>query len=69
MGPEQDRKLKELHNEHADIWREMEQCRTDLMVSERNGNKDVELESQFRELEAKLKEKEQEIEVFTAENS
>ena len=51
----------DLHNEHALIWRELEQFRTDLIVSRKSGIVNSELELKTGELTEKLEKKDKEI--------
>ena len=64
MSPEQKQTLDKLHNEHASIWSELEQLRTDILVVEKDGQLDLEAEKKQLELEEKLEKKDRDIQDF-----
>ncbi len=64
MTKDEKREWNQLHNEHAIIWRELEQYRTDIIVSRKKGIKDLEAEKMNKELSIKLEKKDKEIKEF-----
>ena len=64
MNPEEKKEWDELHNEHAIIWRELEQWRTDIIVSRKKGTKNSEAEAKNKNLTEKLEKKDKEIKDF-----
>ena len=64
MNPEELKEWNELHDEHAVIWRELEQYRTDIIVSRKRGKVNAEAEKKNEELSKKLKNKDREINDF-----
>ncbi len=64
MSPDELQEWNKLHDEHAVIWRELEQYRTDTIVSRKKGVENLEAEKQSIILAEKLKKKEKEIQEF-----
>ncbi len=64
MDQDEKKEWNRLHNEHAIIWRELEQYRTDIIVSKKKGIDNLEAEKKNLELTKKLEEKDIEIKDF-----
>ena len=64
MNQDELKEWNKLHNEHALIWRELEQYRTDIIVSRKKGEVNEEAENKNEILSGKLKAKEREIKEF-----
>ncbi|MBI9098518.1 MAG: hypothetical protein JEY91_08560 [Spirochaetaceae bacterium] len=68
MNQDELKEWNRLHDEHAVIWRELEQYRTDTIVSRKKGEDNTEAENQIERLSAKLKDIEGKIDDFMREH-